>query len=309
MDDDLPRFSIGTMSRMSGLSTHVLRKWESRYRALSPARSETGRRLYSRDDVARSRMIKSLLDSGHQMSELARLSSKQLHGMTAVESSTQAVETIPQVSVAGTGLAAMIASKRSEFPATLEFVVVGADPLSMPNQATRGGALLAEMPTLGEDAALRLLSLQGFRRKVVVYNFSNQKTLDNLISHQVVCLKNPVTPMMLAKHLIVPKQSTPHMLSGQPPAPRFSAASVAEVANASPAIECECPLHIAELLSAISAFERYSVECETSQPADRMLHAYLAHIAGHSRALFEEALSRVAEAEGFDLSEISADSG
>jgi len=50
-------FKIGTVSRLTGVSAHTLRKWESRYKAVVPGRTERGQRLYSRDDVERLSLI------------------------------------------------------------------------------------------------------------------------------------------------------------------------------------------------------------------------------------------------------------
>jgi len=66
-------------------------------------------------------------------------------------------------------------------------------------------------------------------------------------------------------------------------------------------VRCECPHHIAELLFSLSAFEEYSERCENDNPDDAALHGYLKVTAGSARAAFEEALARVAEAEGIRL--------
>jgi hypothetical protein len=56
-----------------------------------------------------------------------------------------------------------------------------------------------------------------------------------------------------------------------------------------------------ELLQTIGSFERYSAECENRSPADADLHRYLHRVAGAARCIFEEALVRLARAEGFPL--------
>ena len=48
-------------------------------------------------------------------------------------------------------------------------------------------------------------------------------------------------------------------------------------------------------------FETYSSECEGRSPADAALHHYLTEVAASARALLEEALVRVVEAEGISL--------
>lgn len=44
-------FSVGEVAAMTGLSTHAIRAWERRYGVLEPARTATGQRRYSQDDV------------------------------------------------------------------------------------------------------------------------------------------------------------------------------------------------------------------------------------------------------------------
>jgi hypothetical protein len=75
------------------------------------------------------------------------------------------------------------------------------------------------------------------------------------------------------------------------------------VAAISTQVLCECPRHVAELISQLSSFEKYSNECLNSSVNDAKLHAYLSAVSGTARALFEEALQRVALQEGIDLSE------
>ena len=64
-------FSIGTVSRLTGLTQHTLRVWERRYKAVQSHRSEGGRRLYSNDDVERLTLLKALVDRGDRIGQIA----------------------------------------------------------------------------------------------------------------------------------------------------------------------------------------------------------------------------------------------
>jgi hypothetical protein len=86
-----------------------------------------------------------------------------------------------------------------------------------------------------------------------------------------------------------------------PPAPRFDERTLAQLAQISTTVRCECPRHVVDLLLSLRAFERYSAECENRSPADAELHRQLGRYAGSARALFEEAFVRVAQAEGIPL--------
>jgi hypothetical protein len=86
-----------------------------------------------------------------------------------------------------------------------------------------------------------------------------------------------------------------------PPPPRFDERALAQLAQVSTAVRCECPRNVVDLLLSLGAFERYSAECENRSAADAELHRYLGQVAGRARALFEEALVRLAQAEGIAL--------
>ena len=81
--DTQPRYRIGTVARMTGISTHALRKWQVRYGAVTPARSDAGSRLYSEADVNRLRLMKKLVDYGHSIGDVAARSSEELDRLLA----------------------------------------------------------------------------------------------------------------------------------------------------------------------------------------------------------------------------------
>ncbi|MCM2292796.1 MerR family transcriptional regulator [Allorhizobium sp. BGMRC 0089] len=65
----------------TGLSKLVLHAWERRFGLVSPERSETGRRRYSREEVMRLRLLKLLTDSGHRIGKIAHLDQNALRAM------------------------------------------------------------------------------------------------------------------------------------------------------------------------------------------------------------------------------------
>lgn len=85
------------------------------------------------------------------------------------------------------------------------------------------------------------------------------------------------------------------------PGRRFDDQALARLARALTTLHCECPHHVVDLLASLGAFERYSAECANRSPADAALHRYLERVAGSARVLFEDALVRIARAEGLSL--------
>jgi len=54
-------YQIGEVADLLGVKTHILRHWETEFPALSPRKSSTGIRLYTKKDIATASKIKSLL--------------------------------------------------------------------------------------------------------------------------------------------------------------------------------------------------------------------------------------------------------
>jgi DNA-binding transcriptional MerR regulator/methylmalonyl-CoA mutase cobalamin-binding subunit len=65
-------FPVQAAARLTGLTPDTLRAWERRYRAVTPRRVGRGR-AYSRDDIARLRLLRSAVQHGHAIGAVARL--------------------------------------------------------------------------------------------------------------------------------------------------------------------------------------------------------------------------------------------
>ena len=77
-------YPIGVVSSLTGLSTHVLRAWERRHRAVRPQRSASGRRLYAKADIDRLILLKRIVQGGHSISHVANLDTVRLVELAAV---------------------------------------------------------------------------------------------------------------------------------------------------------------------------------------------------------------------------------
>lgn len=74
-------FTIKSTAQMTDLNAHTIRAWERRYKALEPRRHENGRRLYTREDVERLKLLSKLVQNGHSISSIATLSTQILESM------------------------------------------------------------------------------------------------------------------------------------------------------------------------------------------------------------------------------------
>lgn len=66
-------YRVKTVAKMTGLNRSTLLAWERRYGVVSPLRGDNGYRSYTAQDVDRLQRLKSLVDSGHAISEAVQL--------------------------------------------------------------------------------------------------------------------------------------------------------------------------------------------------------------------------------------------
>lgn len=77
-------YSLGVVSRLTGLSPHVLRAWERRYGAVEPMRTPGGTRRYRESDLARLRLLQAAVAAGHPIGDVARLDEAELRRRASV---------------------------------------------------------------------------------------------------------------------------------------------------------------------------------------------------------------------------------
>src|SRR6185295_12097498 len=73
-----PKYLIGVVTKLTGLSIDVVRVWERRYGAVRPVRSAGGTRLYSDADVMRLTRLHRAVERGYGIGQAARLSESEL---------------------------------------------------------------------------------------------------------------------------------------------------------------------------------------------------------------------------------------
>ena len=311
-----PSYRSGTAARLTGIPVATLRMWERRYRVVGPQVSARGHRRYSAEDVNRLALIKALVNYGHPIGSIAHLPLATLREMRAAPSAASAAARLPEqptatvrLAVVGAALAARAEAAAARFP-RLQVVAACADR-EQAATALRGvvaDLLAIELPALREDAVAfvdALTAALGARRAIVSYRFATEAAVRELRRHGHAVAHAPIDLAEIdalgATALAGRESAAAPLPLPIAPAPRFSEGSLASLAQASSVVRCECPRHVVELLLSLGAFERYSTECENRNPADAELHRYLGRVAGTARALFEEALVRVAQAEGIAL--------
>jgi len=322
----------GAVARMLRMPVATLRVWERRYGLTRPELTASGQRLYSADDIRRLALIKQLTDLGHAIGSLAALDMPQLQGVAATHAQAlaategraradEAHAPPPQawrLAVVGAALAS-----RLQRPALLRrlgrpVVLLGPfDDIAQAAAALQSSpidALLCHEPQLHagwlaalDAAAPALMAVP----KAVLYSFAAEAVCEALATAGTALLREPQPDAVVAQWLnnLSSKGATAPQAAADLPTPwaepvpprRWDDAALADFANLSPTIACECPRHVAELLMQLSHFEAYSAECEHRNAADAELHTYLRQVATAARTRFEAALEHVALHEGLLL--------
>ncbi len=63
-------YTIGTVSKLTGVGSITLRAWERRYELIHPVRKDSGHRLYTRKNIDQINRITSLTDQGMRISQI-----------------------------------------------------------------------------------------------------------------------------------------------------------------------------------------------------------------------------------------------
>ena len=332
-----PTFRSGAVARMANMPVATLRIWEQRYRAVQPAAAASGHRLYSPADVQRVLLLRQLTEQGHAIGSIAALDAAQLQQVAqqtslAADGNAKGAGRGParasgalRMVVVGPALAARLqraAVVRHLVHPAQQVAVFGS--LSEAAQGSTGATadlLLWHAPELRPDVPPELCAAQqAWRagRAAVVYRFAGSAAIRSLADADVETLREPADDESLGvwlgsmeatlSHRAAQRIEAPEIDALQPssasnkvPPRRYDDAVLTTIAGLSPTLACECPRHVAELLMQLSSFEAYSAGCVNRDTADADLHAYLQHVAGASRVLFEAALERVARHEGLPL--------
>jgi len=155
----------------------------------------------------------------------------------------------------------------------------------------------------------RLRQHLGVKRCVLIYHFATVAVLQYLHTAGVIARREPVSDLELSDIIqsiayvdnswSLPATSS----SGIIPARKYSDRVLQRMAGISTNVLCECPRHVADLLGMLNSFEAYSQDCLSRTTEDARLHSYLTAVSGSARALFEQALERIATHEKIDLAE------
>jgi DNA-binding transcriptional MerR regulator len=318
--DESRLYGIGAVSKLTGLTDHTIRVWERRYSAVVTARAPNGRRQYTEADVQKLGLLKFLTDRGISIGRIAG---------DSIDALRQRADSLHDL-VAGARPAAVSVAVLGDFlPRQLHEHKGGTAPLEIrvaDSSRERFAAdlrqqpvdvVVLEKPVLDVEALAEMqqhLSESGSAQGVIVYSFGRTRDVEAAAEQGIVALRAPVGVNELrdatARSALmggmpcdlqaVEQAPAAWEFSGPVASRRFSPQQLANLASAQSEVECECPKHLAQLVSDLSAFEIYSGRCASRDDEDAALHRYLHRTTSEARALIETALQKVAEAEGLN---------
>ncbi len=313
-------YRIGAVARLTGIPPDTLRVWERRYAVVAPVRTDAGTRLYRAEDVSRLSLIKRLVDNGDAISHVAGLSLEHLHKRaTGLDAPAPVArnERPCRVAVFGPALPTLLEVRTDGSNESVQFVGLFKDEGRFRAEISelQPDLLVLEFPTIHDDHLRHIADLAahaGAPRTLVIYNFASRALVARMEAQHLLPRRAPVDVAELERWcaaLFGAQQSMPSVsevlgdidISQAPPPRRFDTAALTRIAAASPAVKCECPHHLVQLVTSLVAFETYSRECESRNADDAALHAFLNAATARARATLEAALARVVEAEGIEV--------
>ena len=299
--------------------------WEKRYEAVSPVRTDSGRRRFSRRELQKLTLLKTLSDHGHAISTIADLSIAELERRLSETGVTTAGGAVAEkancrICIAGELVSGLL-KKGGVFPDEHVEIFCFDDiaAAELASELPESELLVVECPAfLPEDVGRinQLLSRCGASRAIVVYGYAQRYTLEEIESSVVpiAAIRTPITPAELALACttdiakarrsvsgVLSKAPEPRRVTDDIPVRRYDGEQLSAIAHVTSAVQCECPQHLSDLLVALGSFEDYSAACENRNEADAEIHAYLHRMTAHARAIVEDSLTVLLDYEDIEL--------
>lgn len=315
-----PHYGIGAVAKMTGLTDHTIRVWERRYAAVVTQRLTNGRRTYSASDVEKLGYLKRLTDHGLSIGQIASSTLEQLREQIEQirKMSSAAVPEQIGLAVLGDHLPAqLLAYERDLSPLEVRVADSNRDRFAADLRCQSANVVILESPTLDAETAPQLIEYMkncGAERGIIIYSFGRAREVEQARERSIVVIRAPVDVDQIYAAVVrcynepsIAKTRTEKPLrsddgewnfSGEIAPRLFNQQQLANLANTSSSIDCECPQHLAQLVSDLSAFEIYSANCASRDNDDAALHRYLHQTTAQARALIEVALEKTADAEG-----------
>ena len=298
MDEDL--YKIGAVARRTGISPECLRAWERRY-GLEPAERAGKTRFYSASQVERLSTVKSLLDQGHPISQLIRLTDDELQRRLRPPP-PRAVAHRPRTGLVGGQLILAHREAREDPEAAgANLEVVAEWTTSADLKADRGAlprldCLVVYVATLDPQYLEEIEEIVPDAGLVVAFRYATARDLDACRQAARAVVRWPAEWQTLVRRVTatVPVAAS---LSR-----RYSDEELVHISLTASRAGCECPRHLAELIGEINDYERHARRCTSTQGTSDTDHRLVVAHVGAARSELEESLHVLVEKHGLLVS-------
>ena len=290
-------YRIGLTTQITGIRPETLRAWERRYEVVKPIRTDAGDRLYTQADIDRLLLIKKLVDNGDAISAVANLNFENLE--KRISSCKTAISSTGKNDLNFILLGKTILDKKSLDSMRLNMIDVIQDPKNIKsNYHCKIDFILVEIPTVNQGTIhviQKILNQSKASKLLCAYDFGKESDIATLTTKDTGTISLPLNHSDITEWCsnnfadYLKSASTDRLLTDQ---------DLANIVAAGSTVNCECPRHLSDLIHKLSAFEKYSSECEARNSKDAEIHKELEDTAAKSRYLLEEVLIKLTKVEG-----------
>lgn len=310
-------YKIGTAAKMAGISPNTIRTWMRRDYFTASIETETGERILSSEDLKRLINLKSLIDLGDSIGQIARLDNdslrKRLGELRSTSENTYS-NNIPslanlEAAFVSPSSSIRLSSAKPLFWNSKSFTSLNDFNEYIKDEHSISVVLIDSQKSNSEEKKAVLdFSLKNPELTVVlIFDFMKRSLLRDLAKAQVHLLRWPINSIMLERYLysIMPsltsKQSRTDASNGEVPPRLLDESQLTRITNSAPDLDCECPRHVSSIITSLCAFEDYSEQCMNATDKDQKLHDYLKNETARSRRIMELALLRICKEDGIEL--------
>ena len=290
-------YRIGLTTQITGIRPETLRAWERRYEVVKPIRTDAGDRLYTQADIDRLLLIKKLVDNGDAISAVANLNFENLE--KRISSCKSALTSTGKNDLNFILFGKTILDKKSLDSMRLNMIDVVQDERNIKSSYhCKIDFIIAEISTVNQGTFKNLnkiLKQSKASKLLCAYDFGKESDIASLTSQDIGTTNLPLNHSEITDWC---SSNFPSYLKSTSTARLLTDQDINNIVAAGSKINCECPRHLADLIHKLTAFEKYSSECEVRNSKDAEIHQELENTSAKSRYLIEEVLIKLTKVEG-----------
>ncbi|TQV75257.1 MerR family transcriptional regulator [Aliikangiella marina] len=306
MLSDNQSFSIGTVARIIGVSTHTLRAWEKRYDLNLAQRNASGRREYPAGEIEKLKMIKSVLKLGYKISDVAHLSINELAQLKSNESSPSeggsSQSKKRRVLIYGKKLSHLVFQSRTNIRYQVFDELIDLADLVESESAIVNGVVLSFNKVDAEIEELIYTIKLGFKRQLPLIVFSETPLPSEIakrLSDSHIETIDEGFDLDIVKETLRPERF--EVESNAQPKSSLNKIQVGKLLDHKSDVYCECPNHLADVYTKLDEFITYTKNCEILSPKDAAVHQHINQKLQEIQGNLTQLVWDVAELDGIDL--------